>query len=186
MLAAFFLVFSSIALAQMGDKTQLITIILATRTKKHPILFLSIMSGFAVGVSIAVIFGAGIASIIPHTYIKVASGGIFVALGTILFLNSTMVQTVNKKKHYQHHFLSTAFVILLADFGDKTQIALALFSATYHPFVVFAAGLLALGLDTFVVMYFSKRIAKHFNEKTIEKLASVSFILVGVFLLLRS
>jgi putative Ca2+/H+ antiporter (TMEM165/GDT1 family) len=174
--------FFSLYLAQMGDKTQLLTLLLATRIRDHVMLFLAIITGFAVGVGLAVTVGAGISELIPHRTLKIISATVFIVLGILIIRKSRQSIKKYKKKHFHHQFLSTALIIFLTDFGDKTQIAIALFSASYHPLLVFLAGILALGLDTFIMIYFSKVILHKIREKTIEKIAGILFILTGVFL----
>ncbi|MGI8420201.1 MAG: TMEM165/GDT1 family protein [Candidatus Levyibacteriota bacterium] len=182
MLASFLLMFASLYLAQIGDKTQLLTILLSTRTKKHFLLFLAIMTGFTVGVTLAVILGSGLALLIPHKVLKVISGVIFIILGALIFLDGR--KGVSKKKHYPHKFFSIAGIIFLADFGDKTQIAIALFASSYSPYIVFLAAIAALGLDTLLLVLFSKVIMKRLKESIIEKIAGAIFIGVGAFLFL--
>lgn len=182
MLSTFFLMFFSLYVAQMGDKTQLLTLLLATRIKNHVMLFFAIMTGFAVGVALAVTVGAGISELVPHKILKIISGTVFIILGILLFRRSRQSVKQYKKKHFQHHFLSTALIIFLTDFGDKTQIAIALFSASYHPLLVFSAGILALGVDTFIMIFFSKIILRKLREKVIESLAAILFVLTGLFL----
>lgn len=174
--------FFSLYLAQMGDKTQLLTLLLATRVKNHVMLFFAIMTGFAVGVVLAVIFGSALALLIPHKLLKVVSGIIFIILGVLIFLDGRKSTNKYKKLRYHHHFFSIAGLIFLADFGDKTQIAIALFASSYPPVIVFLAGIAALGLDTLLLVLFSKFIAKKVKESLLEKIAGTIFIGVGTLL----
>lgn len=166
----------------MGDKTQLLTLLLASRTKKHIFLFFSIMAGFLVGVTLATIFGASISSIIPHKILSLITGILFVILGIVIFIDGRE-KSVSKKLRIKHQFFSIALLIFLTDFGDKTQIAIALLSTDYHPILVFLAAILALGLDTVLMIFFSKAILKKFPEKTIKKIAGLIFAIIGIYIL---
>ena len=184
MFSAFLLVFFSLFLAQIGDKTQLLTLLIATRTKKHFILFWAIMAGFTIGVTLAVIFGSGLTLFVPHKILKMISSLIFIILGILIFLDGRKSVKKTKKLHFRHMFLSVAGLIFLTDFGDKTQIAIALFASTYHPLLVFLAGIVSLGLNTLIVIFFSKAIMHKVNEKIIEKIAGTAFVAIGIFLLI--
>src|SRR5438034_872560 len=105
MLESFLLVFISIFLAQMGDKTQLITLILATKTKKHFLLFLAIMTGFLVGVSLAVFVGAGISQLIPHKVLKIISA-------VILIIYFAKIITRKLQSHLIEKIAGALFVII--------------------------------------------------------------------------
>lgn len=182
MLESFLLIFASIFLAQMGDKTQLITLIMATKTKKHFLLFLAIMTGFLAGVSLAVFVGAGVSQLVPHKILKIISAIVFVILGVLLLFKKKEENPHLKKLNIGNQFITTAFIIFLADFGDKTQIALALFAAANPPLLVLNAGMLALGLVTALTIYFASIITSKLKPHIIEKAAGVLFILIGLLL----
>jgi putative Ca2+/H+ antiporter (TMEM165/GDT1 family) len=183
MLATFLFLFVTIYISQMGDKTQILTLLLAAKTRKHFFLFLAIMTGFAVSVTLASVFGAGISTVIPHKTLKLITGIIFILLGVIIFFNAKKKAKSPRKLKVKHQFLSVALLIFLSDFGDKTQIAVALLSTDYSPFLVFVAAMAALGLDTVLMIFFSKAITKRFKETTIKKLAGGVFAAIGVYLL---
>lgn len=182
MLAAFLLLTTTLYLAQMGDKTQVLTLLLATRTKRHMMLFFSIMTGFAIGVTLAVVLGAALTRIIPHNLLEIISGIIFIIIGALVLKDGVKEQKV-KKMPLSNSFVSIAILIFLADLGDKTQIAVALFSTNYSPWLVWISAMTALGIDTIIIIFFSKAIIKKINEKTVKKLAGIAFIAVGAYIL---
>lgn len=186
MLATFLFLFITLYLSQMGDKTQILTLLLASRTKRHIFLFFAIMTGFAVGVTLAAIFGAGISALIPHKTLGIITGLIFVILGIIIFIDGKKKAKKPKNLRIKHQFLSIALLIFLSDFGDKTQIAIALLSTDYPVIYVFIAAILALALDTILMIFFSKTILKKFNEKTIKKIAGIVFAGIGIYLLMQA
>lgn len=186
MLATFLFLFVAIYLSQMGDKTQLLTIFLAARTKKSFLLFFAIMTGFAMSVTLASVFGAGISSLIPHNILRLVTGVIFIMLGIVIYIQGNKKKKAPKKLKIKHQFLSIALLIFLSDFGDKTQIAVALFSIDYSPFLVFTAAMAALGLDTILMIFFSKAITKKLKEATIKKFAGIIFATIGIYLLISN
>jgi Ca2+/H+ antiporter, TMEM165/GDT1 family len=185
MLPAFLFLTATLYLAQMGDKTQVLTLLLATRTKRHMMLFFSIMTGFAIGVTLAVIFGAALTKIIPHDLLEIISGIIFIIIG-ILVLKDGVKKQKAQKVPMGNSFISIVLLIFLADLGDKTQIAVALFSTNYSPWLVWISAMVALGIDTIIIIFFSKAIVRRINEKTVKKLAGLAFIGVGIIVLINN
>lgn len=187
MLASFILMFVSLYLAQMGDKTQLLTLYLATKVRKqHFILFLAIMTAYLISEAVVVVFGASLNLIIPHNILHIVSGIIFLILAVFLIRDGRQKKKKYKNLRFHHLFLTTMFLIFLADFGDKTQIAITLYAAANNPFLVYLAAILALGLDTVIVITFSKVIAKKINESLVERLSGVVFAIVGILLIIQA
>ncbi len=79
--------FSLIALMELGDKTQIITITLAAQSS--PILVLiGMVSAFAVLTGVAVLIGAKLVSRLPMKWLKIATSTLFIILGTLSILTS--------------------------------------------------------------------------------------------------
>ncbi|MCX7845551.1 MAG: TMEM165/GDT1 family protein [Dictyoglomaceae bacterium] len=83
-------------------------------------------------------------------------------------------------------FLSTFFVILLAELGDKTQLAvLSLSIHTKAPFIVFLGASISLSLLSLIGAYFGTFLLKLVPRDIIEKIAGLVFILAGIFMILK-
>ena len=182
MLATFIFLTTTIYLAQMGDKTQILTLLLATRTKKSFVLFFAVMTGFAISVTLALAFGAGLSELVPRSTLHAISGVIFMLIGIVVLKNSVKKREA-KNILPRTNFLPITFLIFISDFGDKTQIAVALFSTEYTPWVVWLSAMVALGIDTVLMIFFSKAIVHHVKEHIIKRIAGVTFFGVGVYLI---
>lgn len=80
-IAAFGLIF----LAELGDKTQLAAIIMASETGKPWQVFLGAALALAVVTFVAVFLGAGLAKVVPQGIIQKVAGVLFVAFGVLIF-----------------------------------------------------------------------------------------------------
>lgn len=82
-------------------------------------------------------------------------------------------------------FISTFFLIFLAELGDKTQLAVMLQSAVHGRWVVFLAASLALALSTLLGVFVGGLISKMVSERVIHGVGGTLFLVFG-FLMLYS
>lgn len=80
--------FSLIALMEVGDKTQLASIVLAAELRDPLIVVAGIMLAFSIVTGIGVIFGAKLLRLIPGKYQKIATSLLFIVFGSIFILNA--------------------------------------------------------------------------------------------------
>lgn len=76
--------FSSIFLAELGDKTQLAAIIMTSKTNKPLSVFIGSMIAFAAVTLIGVTFGATLTKFVPINYIKISSAIAFITIGILI------------------------------------------------------------------------------------------------------
>lgn len=117
--------FSLISLAELGDKSQLVCMTLAARHRHWPVI-LGAATAFAILNTLAVLFGAGVAAWVPE---KVVAGAVAILFGVfgILALRASEDEAVDVVEERPGHgiFFTTLSLIFIAEFGDKTQIAVA-------------------------------------------------------------
>ncbi len=78
--------FSTIFLAELGDKTQIAAIIMKSKTNKPLTVFIGSMIAFAVITIIGVAFGGVITKVIPIYFIKVLSAVAFITVGILILI----------------------------------------------------------------------------------------------------
>lgn len=169
--------FIAIGLAEIGDKTQLAVLCLAGKTKQYFRLFLGVLAAFIIIDGLAVIIGAKITNYLPETYIKIFSGTLFIIFGLVMLLKKEEKETTCSLKN---PFLSSFFLILISEMGDKTQITSGLFATQMNPYFVFIGVILALSLISIITIYCAKIICNKVNQKTITKVAGIVFIVLGI------
>jgi putative Ca2+/H+ antiporter (TMEM165/GDT1 family) len=170
-----------IGLAEFGDKTQISLLVLSSKFENRANLLLGTMLAFFVVDGIAILFGEWIISIVPILYIKIVSGIIFIIFGILILLNKEDEEAENKNKYYFKNPLMVSFsLIFLTEWGDKTQIAAALFATQYNGILVLAGVLVALALLSIMAIYLGKIISDKIDNILISKVAGIVFIIIGL------
>lgn len=178
MLEGILIPFAAIALAELGDKTQLSVLLLSSKTKKHLQLLLGVITAFLIVDGIAIFAGSWITSIVPLAWIKIFSGAVFILFGLLTLRKSE--QKAESKAYFKSAFLSGFAMIFVSEWGDKTQIASALFGAEYNPFLVLAGTLSALALLSAIAIYSGKFISERVDRKLMVKISGAAFIIIGI------
>jgi putative Ca2+/H+ antiporter (TMEM165/GDT1 family) len=144
-------VFAVIFLAELPDKTALASLILGSRYRPLYV-FAGVAAAFVVHTALAI--GAGsLLTLLPHRPLEIIVAVLFAA-GAALLLRGRHGDAGEEDEHVELHGKAPSFwrvawtgflVILVAEFGDLTQIAIATLAARYHdPLSVGVGALLAL------------------------------------------
>ncbi|MCQ8903180.1 MAG: TMEM165/GDT1 family protein [Methanothrix sp.] len=183
MLADLLIPFITIAIAEFGDKTQLSVLLLSTRTGRHLMLLTGVMLAFFIVDGFAILLGAWITEVVPASVLKIISGAIFLLFG-ITTLRDLDGDGEESRRFDDSPFLSGFLVIFLAEWGDKTQIASAIFATQYNPWMVLSGTMLALFMLSLSAIYLGRFILRYIKRRTISLAAGLIFLAMGVGLLL--
>jgi len=142
-------VFAVIFTAELPDKTALASLILGSRYRP-PYVFAGVAAAFAVHTALAIAAGSLLA-LLPRRPVEIVVAALFVA-GAILLLrgrhedeDDEHVELHGRKPSFWRVAWTSFAVIIVAEFGDLTQIAIASLAARYHdPLSVAVGALLAL------------------------------------------
>lgn len=85
-LRAFAVTFGLVFLAELGDKTQLTTMLLAARARSPVLIFVGAGMALVLSSLIGVVFGEALTRLVPLRYIQLGAGGAFVVIGALLLL----------------------------------------------------------------------------------------------------
>lgn len=142
--SAFFSSFTLIAIAEIGDKSQLVCMTLAARHRHLPVL-LGATVAFIILNALAVLFGAGVAAWLPERLVAGIVAVLFGMFGIYALLNTDDGEAEGVVEKSGHGvFFTTLLLILVAEFGDKTQIAVAGLASSMQPLPVWAGATTAL------------------------------------------
>ncbi|NYT01903.1 MAG: TMEM165/GDT1 family protein [Methanosarcinales archaeon] len=173
--------FLAIALAELGDKTQLSVLLLSMKARNHLSLLLGVMLAFLLVDGFAIVVGSWITRVIPLEVLKVASGAVFILFGLLILRELGKKEESEDDVNYDKNpFVSGFLLIFMAEWGDKTQIASALFATKYDPWLVLVGMMAALGLLSVTAVYLGRFLIARLDKRLITKVAGVLFILMGL------
>jgi putative Ca2+/H+ antiporter (TMEM165/GDT1 family) len=172
--------FGIIALAELGDKTQL-TVICLSANKRAKTVFIGAVLAFALVDGVSALIGGTIAALIPTQWIGIGAGIAFLFFGAYSLLQkSEEVRVDNRSVNMAHSFS----LIALMELGDKTQLSAIALAAEYDaPIMVFVGVMLALALLTAIGIAVGAVISRFIPMKYVKIGSSVVFIVFGVLFL---
>jgi len=174
--------FALIAAAEIGDKSQLVCMTLAARHKAMPVLAGSI-AAFVLLNSLAVVFGAAIADWLPD-YLVAAIVAVLFAVFGLHALGAEEEDEDNdgeiKEKSGHGIFFTTFLMITVAEFGDKTQLAVAALSSTAPPAAVWLGATTALAFTSALGIVAGRALLTKVPLSLLHKISG------GIFLLLAA
>jgi putative Ca2+/H+ antiporter (TMEM165/GDT1 family) len=173
--------FALIAAAEIGDKSQLVCMTLASRHRAMPIM-LGAIAAFAFLNTLAVVFGVAIASWLPEYIVASIVAFLFAAFG----IHSLRVEENNddeevKEKSGHGIFFTTFLLITMAEFGDKTQLAVVALSSTAAPIAVWFGSTAALASTSALGILAGRTILQKVPLVLLHKISGTIFLLLSVF-----
>lgn len=179
-LSVFLSSFTLITLAEIGDKSQLVCMTLAVRHRHWPII-LGAALAFVLLNTLAVLFGAGVAAWVPESVTAGLVAVLFGAFGIHALLNQDGEETVEVAEHPAHGiFFTTLLLILVAEFGDKTQIAVAGLAGSMAPLPVWLGATAALVLVSMLGVWLGRTVLQRMPLKWLHRLSGSIFILFAL------
>ena len=177
--------FLLIALAEFGDKSQLVCMTLAARHRGLPVV-LGAVAAFAILNLLAVLFGAAIAAWLPEWVVTAAVAVLFAVFGisALRYEEEDGDEEIAEKPGYGI-FASTFLMIFLAEFGDKTQIAVAGLGSTADAMATWVGATLALACTSILGVAAGRRWLNRLPLKWIHRISGVFFLLLALLAVLR-
>jgi putative Ca2+/H+ antiporter (TMEM165/GDT1 family) len=152
-------------------------LLLSSKTKKHLHLLIGAMLAFVIVDGVAIIAGGWITTIIPINYLKIISAIVFIIIGILMLISKDDEEKETKQKN---PFIAAFLIIMLTEWGDKTQIAAAIFATQYDVILVFIGTMTALLILSLIAIFFGKIISTRINKKLVNKVAGIVFIILGI------
>jgi Ca2+/H+ antiporter, TMEM165/GDT1 family len=127
-----------VALAEIGDKTQLLAIVLAARFRKPIPIILGIFTATLLNHAAASVVGYYLAALIEGVTFQLILGAAFIAVGAWAFIPDK--ETGGDIRSSGGVFLTTLVAFFLMEIGDKTQVATSLLAARFQDIALVTAG----------------------------------------------
>lgn len=178
--------FGLVAAAEFGDKSQLVCMTLAARHRHWPVFWGAVLA-FALLDGIAVAFGAAAGHWLSETVVAAAVAVLFAVFG----IRSLLVEEATEddpapEKSGHGIFLTTFSMIFLAEFGDKTQIAVAGLGAAEPPLPVWLGATSALAATSAVGIWAGRVILRKIPQHLMHRVAGVLFLGFAAFAAARA
>jgi putative Ca2+/H+ antiporter (TMEM165/GDT1 family) len=173
-----------VALAEIGDKTMLLAIVLATRFRKPLPIILGILVATLANHGIAAFLGQSIANLLSGQWFRYAVGASFVAMALWTLVPDKLDADEEPKPSRYGAFLTTTVAFFIVEIGDKTQIATIALGAQFQNVLAVTIGTtLGMMLANVPAVYLGNAIVERVSLKFIRMAAALLFLLIGLWVL---
>jgi len=174
-----------VALAEIGDKTQLLTLVLAARYKKPWPIVAGIFVATLVNHGIAGALGAWLTRTIGPDAMRWVLGVSFIAMAAWMLVPDKLDDEEASPRRTGGVFVSTTVLFFLVEIGDKTQIATVALAARFDSLVAVVMGTtIGMILANAPVAFFGEALARRLPVRAVHVVAAVVFAALGVGVLL--
>lgn len=183
MIEAFVVSTSIVALAEMGDKTQLLSFVLAAKLKRRVPIVLGILVATLANHFLAGWIGAWLATLVSPTTLRWTIAASFVAFG--LWALKPDESEADRRLRGTGVFLTTLVAFFLVEMGDKTQLATVALAARYPSLVAVVTGTtLGMMVANVPAVWMGEVLAHRVNMRWMRWVAAALFVLLGALTLL--
>ena len=179
---AFLVATGVVALAEMGDKTQLLSLVLAARFRRPWPIVLGIFAATVVNHALAGAVGNWVTHTLGPQLLRWILGGSFIAMALWMLIPDKLDEDELPKTSRFGVFGTTLIAFFLAEMGDKTQIATVVLAARYadaYAWIVLGTTL-GMMLANAPVVWLGERIVKRVPIKLVHGVSAALFLLLGV------
>ncbi|MFS2034811.1 TMEM165/GDT1 family protein [Polaromonas sp. CT11-55] len=174
-----------VALAEMGDKTQLLALILAARFKKPWPIVAGILVATLFNHALAGAAGAWVTTLVGPQTLRWILGASFLAMAAWMLVPDKIEADEDGKPPRFGVFFTTVLVFFLAEMGDKTQIATVMLAARYDAIASVVAGTtLGMMLANAPVVWLGERVTRLLPLRAVHIVSALIFAGLGLAALL--
>lgn len=172
--------FLLVALSEMGDKTQLLAFILASRFKRPWPVFWGIFVATLLNHALAAWAGQWVSSFIPLEYLKYGLAFTFLAFAVWVLIPDSM-ESSTVKDYRAGAFFTTVVVFFLAEMGDKTQLATVALAARYQDLLWVTVGTtLGMMLTNGLAVFFGDKLSARISMTWMHRFAALLFVVFAI------
>ena len=180
-LEAFLVSTGIVALAEMGDKTQLLALLLAARFKRPWPIVWGIFFATVLNHAVAAALGAWITTLISPQTLRWILGASFIAMAVWMLIPDKVDSEADKAPMRYGVFGTTLVLFFLAEMGDKTQIATVMLAARFDAYVAVVAGTtFGMMLANAPVVWLGERITRLVPLRVVHTVSAIVFLGLGL------
>ena len=182
---AFLISTGIVALAEIGDKTQLLALLLAARFKKPWPIVWGIFVATVLNHAMAGALGAWITTVITPQTLRWILGASFIVMAVWMLIPDKLDHQADKSPVRFGVFGTTVVLFFLAEMGDKTQVATVMLAARCDAYVAVVAGTtLGMMLANVPVVWLGERMTRLVPLRVVHIASAIVFLGLGLFALL--
>jgi Ca2+/H+ antiporter, TMEM165/GDT1 family len=175
-----------VALAEMGDKTQLLSLVLAARFRKPWPIVAGIFVATLVNHALAGALGSWVTTALGPDVLRWVLGGSFIAMAIWMLIPDKLDDDEAGSAPKYGVFATTVIAFFLAEMGDKTQVATVMLAARFQAWASVVAGTtLGMMLANAPVVWFGDAITRKVPIRAVHVVGAIVFLVLGVFALVR-
>ncbi len=172
-----------VAIAEIGDKTQLLAIVLAAKFRKPLPILAGIFVATLLNHALAATAGYFIADLLSGAWFRIAVGMAFIAMAAWALIPDKEDEGAAARTH-GGVFLTTLVAFFLVEIGDKTQIATALLAARFQDIAAVTAGTtLGMMLANAPAVFLGEAAARVVPLHYVRIAAALVFVVIGAWLI---
>jgi len=183
---ALFISTGVVALAEIGDKTQLLAFILAARFKKPLPIILGILVATLLNHGLAGALGAWVNSVLSPEIMRWVLAASFIGMAIWTLIPDEIEEEETQVAKHLGVFGATLVTFFLAEMGDKTQIATVALAAHYAtPVLVIAGTTLGMLVADVPAVFVGNKFAAKIPMKLVHSIAAAIFAVMGLLTLFQ-
>ena len=180
LMEAFLVSTGIVALAEMGDKTQLLSLVLAARFRKPWPIVWGILVATLINHGLAGALGSWVTTQLGPDALRWVLGGSFLAMAVWILVPDKLDDEEQEKSPRFGIFATTVVAFFIAEMGDKTQVATVMLAAQFNSwFWVVAGTTLGMMLANAPVVWLGDAITRRVSLKWVHRISAVVFAVLG-------
>jgi len=175
-----------VALAEIGDKTQLLAILLATRFNRPVPIILGILVATLANHALAALLGSQAAAFLDSDIFRYAIAASFLAMAAWTLVPDKLNDEEAPKPRFGA-FLTTLVAFFLVEMGDKTQVATIALGAQYHSVLAVTTGTtLGMMIANVPAIFLGNELLKRVDLAKVRMIAAALFLVIGLWVLAQT
>ena len=177
---------AAVALAEIGDKTQLLAIVLATRFKRPWPIIAGIFGATIANHFLAALVGAEAAAFLQGQWFRYLVAASFIVMAAWTLIPDKLDKVADKPPRFGA-FVTTLIAFFLVEMGDKTQLATIALAARFHSVVEVMIGTtIGMLLANVPAVFLGNALIKRVPLRAVRVVAALLFLAIGLWLVIET